>query len=80
MKIAHLFTGSDNPSHLEEIDVPFKPREDLGLFTLPEKARAVFSGIFFSGIQVVPGGDPADKSKDLPQEIRDSGLFRILHD
>ena len=42
MKITRLFTGTDDRSHFEEIDVPFEPRGDFGVFTLPEPSRAVF--------------------------------------
>ena len=42
MKITRLYTGTDDRSHFEEIDVPFESREDFGLFTLPEPAKAVF--------------------------------------
>ncbi len=37
-----LYTGMDDRSHFEEIEVPFESREDFGLFTLPEPAKAVF--------------------------------------
>jgi hypothetical protein len=42
MKITRLYTGTDDQSHFEEIEVPFESREDFGLFTLPEPAKAVF--------------------------------------
>lgn len=42
MKITRLYTGMDDRSHFEEIEVPFESREDFGLFTLPEPAKAVF--------------------------------------
>ncbi len=42
MKITRLYTGTDNESHFEEIEVPFESREDFGLFTLPEPAKSVF--------------------------------------
>jgi hypothetical protein len=42
MIITRLYTGTDNQSHFEEIEVPLDPREDFGLFTLPEPAKAVF--------------------------------------
>jgi uncharacterized cupin superfamily protein len=42
MKITRLYTGTDNQSHFEEIEVPFESREDFGLITLPEAAKAVF--------------------------------------
>lgn len=42
MKITHLYTGSDNRSHFEEIDVPFESREEFGLFTRPEKPKTFF--------------------------------------
>ena len=42
MKITRVYTGTDDRSHFEEIDVPFESREDFGLFTLPEPAKAVF--------------------------------------
>jgi hypothetical protein len=42
MKITRLFTGSDHKSHFEEIEAPFESREDFGMFTMPEKTKAVF--------------------------------------
>lgn len=42
MMITRLFTGTDDQSHFEEIEVPFEQREDFGLFTLPEPTKAVF--------------------------------------
>jgi quercetin dioxygenase-like cupin family protein len=42
MQITRLYTGTDNQSHFEDIEVPFEPRGDFGLFTLPEPAKAVF--------------------------------------
>ena len=42
MKITRLYTGTDDQSHFEDIVVPFEQREEFGLFTLPEPAKAVF--------------------------------------
>ena len=42
MKITRLFTGTDDRSHFEDIELPFESREDFGLFTLPEPTKAVF--------------------------------------
>lgn len=42
MKITRLYTGTDDLSHFEEIEVPFESREEFGLFTLPEPAKAFF--------------------------------------
>ena len=42
MKVTRLFTGTDDQSHFEDLEVPFESREDFGLFTLPEPAKAVF--------------------------------------
>jgi hypothetical protein len=42
MKITRLYTGTDDQSHFEDLEVPFEPRDDFGLFTLPEPAKAVF--------------------------------------
>jgi hypothetical protein len=42
MKISRLYSGTDNQSHFEELEVPFESREDFGLFTLPEMAKGVF--------------------------------------
>jgi hypothetical protein len=42
MKITRLYTGIDDQSHFEEVELPFETREDFGLFTLPEPAKAVF--------------------------------------
>jgi quercetin dioxygenase-like cupin family protein len=42
MIITRLYTGTDNQSHFEEVEVPFESREDFGLFTPPEPAKAVF--------------------------------------
>ena len=42
MKVTRLSTGPDNRSFFEDIEVPFESREDFGLFTLPEPAKAVF--------------------------------------
>jgi hypothetical protein len=42
MKITRLYTGTDNQSHFEELEVPFESREDFGLFTIPEPAKGVF--------------------------------------
>jgi len=42
MKVTRLSTGPDNRSYFEEIEVPFEPRGDFGLFTIPEPAKSVF--------------------------------------
>jgi mannose-6-phosphate isomerase-like protein (cupin superfamily) len=42
MKITRLYTGTDDRSHFEDIEVPFETREEFGLFTLPEPAKAFF--------------------------------------
>jgi hypothetical protein len=42
VKITRLYTGTDDRSHFEEIEMPFESREAFGLFTLPEPAKAVF--------------------------------------
>lgn len=42
MKITRLYTGTDDRSHFEDIEIPFEPREAFGLITLPEPAKAVF--------------------------------------
>jgi hypothetical protein len=42
MKITRLYTGTDDRSHFDEIEVPFESRGDFGLFTLPEITKAVF--------------------------------------
>lgn len=42
MKITRLYTGTDNESHFEEIEVPFDSRGEFGLFTLPEPVKAIF--------------------------------------
>jgi uncharacterized cupin superfamily protein len=42
MRVTKLSTGTDNRSYFEETEVPFESREDFGLFTLPESAKAVF--------------------------------------
>jgi hypothetical protein len=42
MKITRLYTGTDNTSHFEEIEVPFESRGDFGLYTIPEPAKSVF--------------------------------------
>jgi hypothetical protein len=42
MKITRLYTGTDNQSHFEEIEVPFESRGGFGLFTIPEPAKSVF--------------------------------------
>lgn len=42
MIITRLYTGTDDCSHFEDIEVPFESREEFGLFTLPEPAKAVF--------------------------------------
>lgn len=42
MKIIRLYTGTDDCSHFEEIEVPFESRGDFGLFSLPEPAKAFF--------------------------------------
>jgi len=42
MKVTRLSTGPDNRSYFEDIEVPFESREDFGLFTYPEPAKAVF--------------------------------------
>jgi hypothetical protein len=42
MRITRLFTGTDSQSHFEDPEIPFESREDFGLFTLPEPAKAVF--------------------------------------
>jgi hypothetical protein len=44
MKITRLYTGRDNHSYFEDIDVYFDPKGPLGLFTEPIGAKAVFSG------------------------------------
>ncbi len=42
MKLTRLYTGTDNTSHFEEIEVPFESRGDFGLYTIPEPAKSVF--------------------------------------
>jgi hypothetical protein len=42
MKITRLYTGTDNQSHFEEIEVPFESRGGFGLFTIPEPAKSIF--------------------------------------
>ncbi len=42
MKMTRLYTGPDNQSHFEDIEIPFESRGDFGLFTIPEPAKAVF--------------------------------------
>ncbi len=42
MKITRLYTGTDNASHFEKIEVPFESRGDFGLFSLPEPVKAIF--------------------------------------
>jgi len=42
MKVTRLYTGTDDLSHFEDIEVPFESREDFGLFTMPEPVKAVF--------------------------------------
>jgi hypothetical protein len=42
MKMTRLYTGPDNQSHFEDIEVPFESRGDFGFFTVPEPAKAVF--------------------------------------
>lgn len=42
MKITRLYTGTDDRSHFEDIEIPFGSRGDFGLFSLPEPAKAVF--------------------------------------
>lgn len=42
MKITRLYTGTDNKSHFEEIEVPFESRGGFGLFTIPEPAKSIF--------------------------------------
>ena len=42
MKITRLYTGTDDRSHFEDIEILFVSREDFGLFTLPEPAKSVF--------------------------------------
>lgn len=42
MKITRLYTGTDDRSHFEDIEVPFESREAFGFFTLPEPSKAVF--------------------------------------
>jgi hypothetical protein len=42
MMITRIYTGTDDKSHFEEVEVPFESREDFGLFTIPEIAKAVF--------------------------------------
>lgn len=42
MKVTRLYTGTDNQSHFEDIEVPFDSRGGFGFFTLPEPAKAVF--------------------------------------
>ena len=42
MRITHLFTGKDNQSHFEEIEVRLDSRGSLGLFTDPAIVKAFF--------------------------------------
>lgn len=42
MKVTRLYTGGDDRSHFEDIEVAFASREEFGLITLPEPAKAVF--------------------------------------
>jgi mannose-6-phosphate isomerase-like protein (cupin superfamily) len=42
MKVTRLYTGPDNQSHFEDIEIPFESKGDFGLFTVPVGAKAVF--------------------------------------
>ncbi|MDO9550338.1 MAG: hypothetical protein Q7J03_05135 [Methanoregula sp.] len=42
MKITRLYTGRDNHSYFEDIEIPFDPKGPLGLFSEPIGAKAVF--------------------------------------
>lgn len=42
MKITRLYTGSDNESHFEEIDMPLEDREEFGRFSIPQRLKALF--------------------------------------
>jgi quercetin dioxygenase-like cupin family protein len=42
MRITRLYTGPDDKSHFEDIEVPLESRGDFGLFTIPEPTKAVF--------------------------------------
>ena len=42
MKITRLYTGPDNHSCFEDIDIPLESKGPLGLFTEPMGAKAVF--------------------------------------
>ena len=42
MKITRLYTGRDNHSYFEDIEVPLDPKGPLGLFSEPVGAKAVF--------------------------------------
>lgn len=42
MKITRLYTGTDDRSHFEDLEVAFESRGDFGLFTIPEPAKAFF--------------------------------------
>ena len=42
MKITRLYTGTDNQSYFEEIEIPLASKGPLGFFTDPIGAKAVF--------------------------------------
>lgn len=42
MKITRLYTGPDNHSYFEELDIPLESKGPLGFFTEPIGAKAVF--------------------------------------
>jgi mannose-6-phosphate isomerase-like protein (cupin superfamily) len=51
MRITRLYTGTDNQSHFEDVEVPFESRGDFGLFTIPEPAKAVFFREIMAGYE-----------------------------
>jgi hypothetical protein len=42
MKVTRLYTGTDDKSHFEDIEVPFESRGAFGLFSIPEPTKAIF--------------------------------------
>lgn len=42
MQITRLYTGKDNESHFDDIEIPLKSRGPLGFFTEPTGVKAFF--------------------------------------
>ena len=55
MRITRLYTGKDNESHFDEIEIQLESRGPLGFFTKPTGVKAFFFREVPAGLFNTPG-------------------------